>query len=354
MKRIILGFIAAMALASSAMAQQPTANGVSAGVPPFTGGAIFNSLLAGGSGLNVGSNSQYFSTGFFNTIQFNANNIQALTLALDSSANSLGFDFQRGAWVSTIQAYRLSAGTTPTYTTDAILGYGGVGTFTLGFFPSGNTFSLINQTINTLSARAGTDSNTAAETLTINTGLGTGTGAPTTIAFGTSIVTTSGTGAQTQQTDLTLGSTGTILNVLSTATGSYVCATAGLLTQESVACPASDWNVKQRVETIADSDLIAKMMDKRAVRFDYKPGKGAPGRQIGVVVGDPNGGSWEKDFPELVSYDDDGTRHFNYQQAFGLALAFGQAEEKQLQAQQAEIDALKSGSPRHGWHWPWE
>ena len=74
---------------------------------------------------------------------------------------------------------------------------------------------------------------------------------------------------------------------------------------------------------------MAKVLDKRGVRFDYNDGKGAPGRRIGVIAND-----WEAEFPELVDMDSQGIRHFDYAATWGLSVEL-------FRRQQAEIDELK-------------
>ena len=126
---------------------------------------------------------------------------------------------------------------------------------------------------------------------------------------------------------LALVDNGTLtLNSVSTATGNYLCISAGLVSQESTACPASDAAVKHDVETITDPGLLDKVTGEnghpeRGVRFTYNEGAGAPGRQIGVIANE-----WEGDFPELVSRDPSGIRHFNYDFSFGVTVAALKAE----------------------------
>jgi hypothetical protein len=106
------------------------------------------------------------------------------------------------------------------------------------------------------------------------------------------------------------------ITTLATATGSFLCgASATAISIEAVSCAASDAAVKHDINIIDPSEAI-KVFNKRGVRFTYNEGKGTSGRQIGVIANE-----WERDFPELITRDDDGTRHFNYQGAFGVAVA---------------------------------
>jgi hypothetical protein len=128
-----------------------------------------------------------------------------------------------------------------------------------------------------------------------------------------------------------ISSTGAVTPVTTTATGNYVCANASgtALTIEAAACPASDWNVKRDWRELDGKRVLAALAKKRVGSFIYKPGKGAPGRHLGTVAQD-----WEEDFPELVTHDPDGTRHFDYNGAFAVLLVT-------LKEQQREIEALK-------------
>ena len=113
----------------------------------------------------------------------------------------------------------------------------------------------------------------------------------------------------------------TKLGTVATATGSFLCGGASNtnITLEATTCVASDASVKHDIETIRDWNLLYELLTKRGVRFTYNEGKGPEGRQIGTIAND-----WDKDFPELISRDPDGTRHFNYQGAFGILLAANQ------------------------------
>lgn len=123
--------------------------------------------------------------------------------------------------------------------------------------------------------------------------------------------------------DAALNVTGTTtLGTVATGTGNYLCgAVSTAITLEPAACPASDERVKHSIKPIRDPLLPLRLLAKRGVSFVYNPGKGALGTHIGTIAQD-----WQQDFPELVTTDDDGTLHFDYQGAFGVTLAAMQVQ----------------------------
>lgn len=112
----------------------------------------------------------------------------------------------------------------------------------------------------------------------------------------------------------TIGGSLTI-TTLSTATGSFLCETAGLVSIEATTCVVSDASAKNDPAPIDDDDLLSHVLAQRGVRFTYKLGMGAAGRRIGVIAND-----WEQNFPELVDTDPNGLRHFDYAATWGLTV----------------------------------
>ena len=123
--------------------------------------------------------------------------------------------------------------------------------------------------------------------------------------------------------DLVIPGTLTV-GTVSSATGLFVCETAGLLSSGITTCVASDRAAKHDIITISD-DVLAKVMNKRGVRFTYNEGKGAPGRRIGVIANE-----WEDDFPELIDIDDNGLRHFDYAATWGLTVELFKRQEARI------------------------
>jgi hypothetical protein len=118
------------------------------------------------------------------------------------------------------------------------------------------------------------------------------------------------------------------VGTVSSATGLFVCETAGLLSSGITTCVASDRSVKHDIEPIED-DVLDKVLANRGVRFSYNDGYGAPGRRIGVIAND-----WELAFPELVDMDSHGIRHFDYAATWGLTVEI-------FRRQQIEINSIK-------------
>ena len=121
------------------------------------------------------------------------------------------------------------------------------------------------------------------------------------------------------------------LTGLSVATGNFLCQNAGtgMVSAEGTTCVSSDARLKTDIATIDDSDLVRQFTSHRGVRYDYLPGDGPSGRQMGVIAQE-----WQDDFPELVSIDSQGTHVFDYQRAFGLTVAV-------IGKMQAEINELR-------------
>ena len=149
-----------------------------------------------------------------------------------------------------------------------------------------------------------------------------------------------------QAQNLRVGSGGTILiadasgnlyggsitpGTLSAGTGSFLCGASNTaITTEATTCVASDSRVKHDIAPLGD--VLAKIMDKPAVRFSYDEGKGAPGRRIGTIAD-----AWDTDFPELVDRDPpseqypDGLRHFDYAAFSAVLLSAVQQEKRQIE-----------------------
>lgn len=142
------------------------------------------------------------------------------------------------------------------------------------------------------------------------------------------VLVTGGTAALTLKATTQNVITGGSLTVgsVASATGLFVCESGGLLSSGVTTCVASDRAVKRYIEPIADPDLLTKVLNKRGVRFEYEKGKGASGRRIGVIAND-----WEADFPELVDYDSQGIRHFDYAGAFGLVIEAMRVQETKIE-----------------------
>jgi hypothetical protein len=88
---------------------------------------------------------------------------------------------------------------------DTILSRAAAANFQIG---GANAAAPIAQTISTQGSRAGTDSNIAGANLTFGSGIGTGNSTPSKFLFQTPVAVASGTGAQTQTTQLDLSSAG--------------------------------------------------------------------------------------------------------------------------------------------------
>jgi endosialidase-like protein len=73
---------------------------------------------------------------------------------------------------------------------------------------------------------------------------------------------------------------------LATGTGSYVCATAGLLTVEATACPASTLAAKNPLGFIDPAIALQRLTALRPAFYTYKDGKGAPGEHAGLYAQD--------------------------------------------------------------------
>jgi hypothetical protein len=208
----------------------------------------------------------------------------------------------------------------------------------------------VAQTISFQGALAGSASNQASANTTIIGSLGTGTGTNGNLIFQVGVKTTTGTAQATATTALTLtGETllaafggavttvGTVtVGTVNSATGLFVCETAGLLSSGITTCVASDRSVKHDIVAIDDSNLLDKVLGQRGVRFTYNEAKGAPGRRIGVIAND-----WEANFPELVDYDTDGVRHFDYAATWGLSVEMFRILRTDNDNLRAEVEALR-------------
>lgn len=158
--------------------------------------------------------------------------------------------------------------------------------------------------------------------------LGTNTNGPSAYFAGNTFTSVGGTSgfqwnAQNQSSaSMTLSNTGNLATTgtitagtVNSATGLFVCETAGLLSSGVTTCVASDRAVKHDIVPIADVNLLDRVLAQRGMRFTYDEGKGASGRRIGVIAND-----WEKNFPELVDFDSQGVRHFDYAATWGLTV----------------------------------
>jgi hypothetical protein len=139
-----------------------------------------------------------------------------------------------------------------------------------------------------------------------------------------------------------VATTGTLtVGTVNSATGLFVCETAGLLSSGITTCVASDRSVKHDIVAIDDGNLLDKVLGQRGVRFTYNEAKGAPGRRIGVIAND-----WEANFPELVDFDTDGIRHFDYAATWGLSVEMFRRLRADNDSLRAEVEALRRSVAR--------
>lgn len=128
------------------------------------------------------------------------------------------------------------------------------------------------------------------------------------------------------------------IGTVNTATGLFMCETAGLVSSGVTTCVASDKSVKHDISPITDPNLIDKVLAQRGVRFVYNQGRGAPGRRIGVIAND-----WEANFPELVDVDAAGIRHFDYAATWGLTVEMFRQQQQEIADMRSELNRLKIG-----------
>lgn len=146
----------------------------------------------GTTGTGLGINSASGFTGSFLNCTLNG--------SPRFSVNNAGSITSQGGIV-TISSITTGAATNFAWTGRGILSSPAAGAVQFG---ATNAASPVAQTVSTQGSRSGTDTNTAGANLTIQSGLGTGTGAITSLILQSPIAVGSGTGVQTATTGLTI------------------------------------------------------------------------------------------------------------------------------------------------------
>jgi hypothetical protein len=162
------------------------------------------------------------------------------------------------------------------------------GNIQLGNTPSATP---VNQTLGAQGSRGGTDNNVAGATLTIQPGLGTGTGTAATLALQSAHVAASGTTQQTANTQILLGdNTVAMPNLASSSavqTGTVCLGVSGNLTYDTTTtCLLSDGRMKENIDPLDVG--LDEIMQLKPVSYDLKP-KVNPshlGRQVGLIAQD--------------------------------------------------------------------
>lgn len=206
-----------------------------------------------------------------------------------------------------------------------------------------NAASPVNQTLSTQGSRGGTDTNVAGGNLVIQAGLGTGSATGSTLILQTPHATTTGTTAQSANTQISLGDNTVAMPNLgssSAATTGTVCWTTGtgnLNVDTTTTCLLSDGRLKENIRPLESG--LEEVMSLRPVSYDVKasvdPVLHGLGRQVGLVAQDVI-----KVDPRLVSLykvgPDTGTPNgVRYEQLTAVLI-------KAIQEEQAEIGILRT------------
>jgi hypothetical protein len=232
----------------------------------------------------------------------------------------------------------VAAAGTIVWTGRGALSSAGAGQVQLG---AANAASPVNQTLLTQGARGGTDTNVAGANVAIQSGLGTGNAAGSTLSLQTPHTGSTGTTLQTANTQILLGdNTVAMANLASSsaATTGTVCWTTGgnLTVDTTVACLASLGAWKEQIEPL--DGALSEILQLRPVSYQLKPEFNPEhlGRQMGFLAEDV-----EKIDTRLVGYGGDGKlRGVRYMQMTAL-LTEGEKElHRTIQRQQWEIYGL--------------
>lgn len=226
----------------------------------------------------------------------------------------------------------------------------GAGNLYLG---NADAASPVAQTVTAQGSRGGTDTNVAGANLTIQSGLGTGNATGSALTLKTPHAGSTGTAAQTANTQITMGDNTVAMPNLassSAATTGTVCwttATGNLTVDTTVACLASDLRTKMNIRPLdfPHGSALDEVMALKPISYTNRPEFDSKhlGRQIGLGAQDVI-----KIDPRLVSLygagPDEGTPSgVRYMQMVALLV-------KATQEQQAEIKQLRAEVKRLGHH----
>jgi hypothetical protein len=203
---------------------------------------------------------------------------------------------------------------------------------------AGNTTSPVAQTLS-MQGVSGV-ANTAGANDVIQGSLGTGNAAGATLSLSTAHTGTSGSGAQTANTQIVMGdntvSMPNLASSSSAATGTVCWTTGGNLTVDTtLACLSSTGRIKQDVQDLDEG--LSTVMALRPVSYDLKPefNPKALGPQVGLIAEDV-----QKVDPRLIGLDTEGQPlGVRYMQLTAVLV-------KAIQEQQAEINELKAAARR--------
>lgn len=177
-------------------------------------------------GLNGGLN---FVSGFINSNFLVANAVGQGYFAPNTNG-LFGFNFTNNVYIagSTMLGWVSNGPSMTTGTFDTMMGRRSAANLSFG---GADAASPISQTLSTQGARAGTDNNTSGANLTIQPGVGTGTGTPSSLILNGVIGTASGSGAQITTSAITVAGalSGQVPNVVIGSNAISSTATDGFL-----------------------------------------------------------------------------------------------------------------------------
>jgi hypothetical protein len=144
------------------------------------------------------------------------------------------------------------------------------------------------------------------------------------------------TGISTNTTEAATMYGSLTLTNIATGTGNYVCSTAGLLTVETTACPASDIALKNPIGLLDPSTVEQKLMNLPVATWTYKDTK---------TYGDhPYVGIYAQDVAKMddrcATYDDKGKiQNYDERCVVGYLIAGNQEQQKEITAMQPSNQA---------------
>lgn len=212
-----------------------------------------------------------------------------------------------------------------------------------------NAASPLSQTVLTQGSRGGTDSNVAGGNLTIQSGLGTGNATGSTLALQTPHAGSTGTSAQTANTQIQLGdNTVSMPNLASSssATTGTVCWTTGgnLTVDTTLACLSSDKRLKKNI--IPFTNGLKEVLAFKPYSYDLKFDPKHEGRQVGLMAQDV-----EKIDPRLVSLYDTGPdkgqpEGVRYMQLTAVLVQAIKEQQAEIAALTKEVARLKNSAEK--------
>jgi hypothetical protein len=235
--------------------------------------------LSAANTLNIATNSTLrvtiSSTGaitFSNnlTVSNNLTATNALLIGTGSIGQWASAGVQLAGGATTSQYVGFASGGNATGTKDAFITSLAAATIQVGAIP--NATPVANALLIGESSRSGTDSNVSGASGTIKSGNGTGNATPSSLTFQTPVAVASGTGAQTQTTQLSLNST-------SATFVPYILSSTGIAVGTAGATPTANELIIARSDINATVGIQARNADTTnstsLARFDLSAGAGA-------------------------------------------------------------------------------